>query len=91
MTSTFDSYSSDGKEQVPEPFLEWMVFNHCGSMHFYYYRWEDKSNFNNILHIFLKKFMYVRSVIHLAQPYDHIHSIERLAYMTCYLTTDIYH
>ena len=65
MTLTFDLYSSDGKEQVPEPLpkkrIEWMVFNHCGSMHFYY---EDKSNFNNILHIFSKKSMCVHSVMY---------------------------
>ena len=110
MTSAFDSYSSDGKEQVPEPLpkrIEWMVFNHLGSMYFYYYRWEDKSNFNNITYFFKK--VYVCTFGHVIVSYIYIvftyvrtlnttirtklmitiHYIQRLVYMTCYLTTDI--
>ena len=85
--------------------IEWMVFNHLGSMYFYYYRWEDKSNFNNITYFFKK--VYVCTFGHVIVSYIYIvftyvrtlnttirtkqmitiHYIQRLVYMTCYLTT----
>ena len=66
MTSTFDSYSSNGKEQVPEPLPKkelngWYLTT--AAVCIFIITDEKIKVILIILHIFLKKSMYVRSVM----------------------------